>query len=268
MKLLHQGNHSFQFHTVSNLDYTVHVHNAVEIVVALSGTSRVLCGREHYALAAGDVFISFPNRVHGYEDSRDFRGYLLILPLQPHLTPYRSQLTGKLPVTPLLHRQDWDFDRFLTLLELAHGEKDSCGEAVLQAYLQVMVGKLLQQLTLVDAQAVPADALASVLMYVNQNYTTPVSREAVAKATGYTPGYISHLFRDALGTSLTDYITALRLLDARNMLADTALSVSRIAMQLGFGSIRSFNRVFAQKEGCSPTLYRHRLTHADEGRSL
>ena len=259
MKLLHQGNHSFQFHAVSNLDYPVHVHNAVEIVVALAGTSTVLCGRERYGLSAGDVFISFPNRVHGYEDTRDFQGYLLILPLQPQLVPYRNQLTGRLPTCPLLHSHQWDFASFLTLLELAHSEKDTCSDAVLQAYLQVIVGKLLQELTLVDAQTVPADALASVLMYVNRNYTAPVSREAVAKATGYTPSHISHLFQSALGTSLTEYITALRLMDARSLLADTSLSVSHIAMSLGFGSIRSFNRIFAKKEGCSPTLYRRNI---------
>lgn len=266
MKLLHEGNRGFSFRITHNLDFPVHVHNAVEIAVVLDGSCTVLCGRDRYALAPGDVFVSFPNRVHGYEDSRDLHGYVMILPLQPHLAPYRGLLTGKLPTCPLVHRRDWDFESFLTLLQMAHREKDTCGEAVLQAYLQVIVGKLLQQLPLVDAQAVPADALAAVLMYVNQNYTASLTREAVAKATGYTAGYISHLFRGALGTSLTDYITALRMLDARNLLSKTDTPVSQIAMQLGFGSIRSFNRLFAQKEGCSPTLYRHRLTRADEGR--
>lgn len=263
MKLLHQGNHRFHFRITGNLDYPVHVHNAVEIVAVLEGTSTVLCGRERYVLAAGDVFISFPNRVHGYENSQNIRAYLLILPLHPHLTPYRSQLTGHLPVCPLLHSDQWDYESFRTLLDMANKEKAVCTEALLQAYLQVIVGKLLQHLSLVDAKAVPSDALAAVLMHVNQNYTTPLTREAVAKATGYTPGYISHLLRDTLGISLTDYITALRLLDARSLLSDTDLSVSHIAMSLGFGSIRSFNRIFSREEGCSPTVFRQRKALAD-----
>ncbi|MBQ6415221.1 MAG: helix-turn-helix transcriptional regulator, partial [Butyrivibrio sp.] len=47
-----------------------------------------------------------------------------------------------------------------------------------------------------------------------------------------------------------------RVLMAQELLGDTDLSVMDIAMQSGFFSLSTFNRVFKDTNGCSPTEYR------------
>ena len=67
MKLLYQDNHGFRFVKDSRkLDFQPHLHGAVEVFYFLEGESLVQCGMEKYHLQAGDLFIAFPNQIHGY----------------------------------------------------------------------------------------------------------------------------------------------------------------------------------------------------------
>lgn len=267
MKLLHQGNHKLTFTRSGNLDYPTHVHNAVELVVLEEGTTDIFWGKGHTTLHAGDIFFSFPNQVHGYSGSRDVCCYLLIIPMQPFLVPYSSTLLEKLPASPFLHREQWEHTGLLPLLEMAYRDAKTASEPVIQGYLQVIIGKLLALMSLGSSSSVPPDALQSVLLYVNDHYTQPLSRKQIAHATGYNESYISHIFSDTLHISLTEYILSLRLPDARKLLQQTDLPVSRIALELGFGSIRSFNRIFAQKTGLSPSAYRQEAQKDTPGTS-
>jgi len=255
MKLLHQGNHKLTFSRSRNLDYPTHVHNAVELVVLEEGTTDIFWGKSTTRLHPGDIFISFPNQVHGYTASRNVRCYLLIIPLHPILEPYGSVLVEKLPRSPFLRRGQWEHTGMLPLLEMAYRDKNA-DPPVVQGYLLAIIGKLLPLFTLEDAATVPPDALQRVLQYVNGHYTQPLRREQIAHATGYNESYVSHIFSEQLHVCLTDYLLSLRLLDARRLLEQTDMPIGAIALERGFGSIRSFNRVFSQKTGLSPTAYR------------
>lgn len=256
MKLLHQGNHQFRFYKPKNLDFPLHLHNAVEIVFLTGGSADVLYSGSRRPLGPGEVFICFPNQVHGYENSKDTRGYVLIIPVNPYLSAFRSTLDQKLPAEPILPTGTWEHTALAQLLNFAYQDLNTASKQVTQGYLLLIVGKLLSLLHLKDAASGSADVLQTVLLYVNEHYTQPISRKDIAKAVGCNESYISHLFSDTFQTTLTDYITSLRLSDALELLTNTTQPVSQIALSLGFGSIRSFNRIFAKKMHMSPTAYR------------
>ena len=83
-----------------------------------------------------------------------------------------------------------------------------------------------------------------------------MTRREIAKAVGYNESYISHLFSETLQTTIPDYVNSLRVYDASRLLVETDLPVARIVAELGFGSIRNFNRVFLKNTGTSPKAYR------------
>ena len=258
MQLLYERKSTYVFRNTPSLDFPPHLHDAVEIVYLQEGSSLFMHGTEKTLLEAGDVFISFPNQIHGYENSRDTRLYLMILPVQPYLSAYRKVLTEKLPVRPYLKKGRWQSEPIERLLELALADKNTAGEEVMQGYFQAIVGKLLSQLPLQDAHTVAEDALRSVLLYISGHYTEPLTRKQIAKAVGYNESYISHMFADTLKTTLPDYIHSLRMGDATKLLTQTDLPVSRIALDLGFGSLRNFNRVFLKWYNMTPTQYRQK----------
>lgn len=258
MPLLYEQKSTYAFRKTKSLDFPPHLHGAVEIVYLKSGSSLFMHGTEKVLLEAGDVFISFPNQIHGYENSRDTLLYLMILPAKPYLSAYRKLLTEKLPVKPYLKKGQWQSEGIEQLLELALADKNTAPDDVMQGYFQTIAGKLLSQLSLQDAHMAPEDALRSVLLYISNHYTEPLDRRTIAKAVGYNESYISHMFSDYLKITLPDYIHSLRLGDATQMLTQTDLPVTRIALDLGFGSLRNFNRVFLKWYGMTPTQYRRK----------
>ena len=258
MKLFYQDYHQFQFtKRAQHLDFAPHLHDAVEIFFFTQGSSTVLCGNERYHLGAGDVFVAFPNRIHGYADSCDIRGYLLIVPVKPYLQGYRKVLSEQLPQMPYLSAGQWERSGLMELLELAYRDRQQVPEYVMQGYLQVIVGKLLSMLTLSQAPAEGDDALKRVLLYLNNHYTSPISRQTLSRELGYNESYISHVFAATMKTTIPEYVSSLRVQDASRLLRQTDYSVTQIASELGFGSIRNFNRVFLKQTGLSPKAYRN-----------
>ena len=260
MRLLYQNHRDFRFSpNVKTLDFAPHLHSAVEIFFFSQGSSNVLYGNERFCLSAGDVFIAFPNQIHGYEESRDIRGALLIVPLKPFLGAYYSMLTGKFPQKPYLKRGEWEHSGLPALLALAQQDLQSSGEMLMQGYLHIIVGKLLSLLTLNDSPTESDDGLKKILLYLNAHYKEPVSRQQIAKAVGYNESYVSHVFSNALNITIPEYINSLRIYDATKLLEQTELSVTQISSEIGFGSIRNFNRVFLRHTGVSPKEYRSTL---------
>lgn len=256
MKLLHQGNHELRLSHRNNLDFPVHLQNAMEVVVMTSGQSTAICGSRRYLLSEGDLFVAFPNQVHGFENSGSSAGYVLIVPVSPNLSAYHTLLEQKVPAEPVLRKKALEGTNLMALLEMAYQEWSRASKNLQQGYVLVLTDKLLSLLTLVDAQPVSGDALQSVLRFLNDHYREPLTRRSIARAVGYNESHLSHVFSQVLDTTLTDYITTLRINDALSLLTGTDLPVSQIALQLGFGSIRSFNRCFHRKMRLSPTAYR------------
>lgn len=255
MRLLHQENNSIRLFVPKTLDFPLHLHNVVEMVFVTGGNATAICGNQQLALEAGDVFITFPNQEHGYKNTQNVTGYVMIVPASS-LTAFHSIWEQKLPAQPVLKKHQWAHTGILSLLDMAFAEWHTASKAVMQGYALLVVGKLLPLLTLKETPSGGAAALQSLLLYINQHYTEPISRQEIAAAVGYNESYISHLFSDHLSTTLTDYISYLRINDAKQLLTETDMTVSQIAVQLGFGCIRSFNRAFLRQTGLSPTDFR------------
>ena len=251
MQPLYQGNHRFKFRTVSSLDYRVHLQNSLELVFLLEGSCHTRCGGVERQLEQGQLLAVFPNQIHSYDSSRDVRAVLLIVPPQPFLAAYADTLFRMAPVEPRMETGD-----LMPLLEMMLRDQKDMPEPVMQGYLQVLVGKLLQRMTLSPVSGSPNDTLHKLLLWLETHYTEPLSRQTLARELGYSEGYLSHIFSEALGTTMPTYVNTLRIRKAMELLRRESVSISDAALELGFGSIRSFNRAFRKETGMTPAKWR------------
>ncbi len=79
---------------------------------------------------------------------------------------------------------------------------------------------------------------------------------ALALRIGVTDRHLRRIFHDAFGVSPVQYAQTQRLLLAKRLLTDTALSVTHIAFASGFSSVRRMNTLFAERYRLAPTALR------------
>lgn len=72
------------------------------------------------------------------------------------------------------------------------------------------------------------------------------------------------LFRIRFGTTISAYLTDLRVADACRQLRETPFSVGQIAVEVGFGSLSAFYRSFREQTGCAPADYRRDARKKEE----
>jgi AraC family transcriptional regulator of adaptative response / DNA-3-methyladenine glycosylase II len=82
--------------------------------------------------------------------------------------------------------------------------------------------------------------------------------ERLAARMGVSDRHVRRVFEAQLGVSPVQYLQTRRLLNAKQLLADTALPVTQVALMSGFASVRRFNAAFLQHYGLAPTQLRRR----------
>lgn len=100
------------------------------------------------------------------------------------------------------------------------------------------------------------DPIAAAQRYISQHYDRPLSLKEVADEVYLNPTYFSNLFKQRTGVTFIEFLTHIRMEEARKKLAFTGEKISRIAEETGFGNVRHFNRVFKNCCGLSPKEYR------------
>ncbi len=75
----------------------------------------------------------------------------------------------------------------------------------------------------------------------------------IAQRLGVTDRHLRRIFAQVHGVSPMAYLTTQRLLLAKQLLTDTAMPVTQVALASGFGSLRRFNAAFVQRYRLQPT---------------
>lgn len=101
-----------------------------------------------------------------------------------------------------------------------------------------------------------ADDIHPVLEYLRSNYTSEINRDTVALALNKDPVRLGKQFKAVMGKSLKVYINELRLNHAYKLLLETDKKIIDIAFESGFESLRTFNRIFSDAMGDTPSRYR------------
>ncbi len=110
-------------------------------------------------------------------------------------------------------------------------------------------------LALVDSPNVLAQHAARMLVQAAR-HGDAVAIPAVAARLGVTDRHLRRIFLAAHGVTPIDYLTTQRLLLAKQLLTDTELAITHIALATGFGSQRRFNAAFADHYRLSPSALR------------
>jgi len=95
-----------------------------------------------------------------------------------------------------------------------------------------------------------------ILDYIHQKFRQDIYLEKIASEMGVSASYISRVFKQKTGTNLTDYVSRIRMEEAKRLLLETKLTIEDVANQVGIPSRTTFIRIFKKSEGTTPSNYR------------
>lgn len=98
--------------------------------------------------------------------------------------------------------------------------------------------------------------VAEVRKYIDEHLTEHISRTKVAEHVALNENYLSRLFRQEIGCSISDYIQEKRIALAKRLLLQTDLSVSEVGVRVGYDTTAYFIRLFKREVGKTPKEYR------------
>lgn len=92
--------------------------------------------------------------------------------------------------------------------------------------------------------------------YVLEHYREPITLEKVCEEVGFSVSYFSSLFKKETGENFVHFLMRTRIERAKELLAQTNLSVSEICTQVGYSDLKYFTQTFRKETNLSPGQYR------------
>lgn len=248
----------------------VHWHDEFEIIYVRSGFLAVSISGESYIGKTGDAFVVSPGNLHlmgSQTGTVDY--YTFLFPLkyisfrtddmldEKLLEPLNS---GHLMICPRV--KDTAKELCEQLIEIYEAKKD---ESESKITTQVRTKIILLQFILemwkkgfvIENDTSGRNTVEKEMVsYIQQNFTGKISLREFGEQFHISEKYISRYFKEHFHITLSQYVTYLRLEHAKQLLQDTDIPVTDVAMQSGYQNVSYFIRSFQKAYAVSPLKYR------------
>lgn len=100
------------------------------------------------------------------------------------------------------------------------------------------------------------DIIKKAMVYIAENFNTPLTLEDVSDHVHLHPSYFSTVFKNAAGLSFKEYLNKVRIEESKILLQNTDFSIIDIAVAVGFEDQSYFSKVFKKYTGTTPKQFR------------
>ena len=98
--------------------------------------------------------------------------------------------------------------------------------------------------------------VAEAKRYIADNYSNDISLDEVSGKVDVSPYYFTRLFKEETGETFLEYLTRLRIDNAKELMKDPDVSIKDICTRVGYSDPNYFSRIFKKAVGKTPTEYR------------
>lgn len=275
-----QSNHfqpkvvTYYFRQWDDFRMPYHEHDAVEIMYVISGKCTVDAVGHLVTMSKGDFIVLDANVRHRLQvdkasPCRMINVEFTFLPKVRDFPSIKDLAAGSDTLQTLLRKSSAYFtlkdpgDVYPTLQSLvmeldAQGSQPGVMLDLLLAELLIRIARLVDDGG--EAGLQQADIYTKqVIAYLHQHYDCDVRVRDIAAAVNLHPGYVHRVFKEATGSTIIEYLTALRIEKSKHLLATTDFPVVEIAERVGMNSSQYFSTVFKKRTGLTPLEYRASL---------
>ena len=117
-----------------------------------------------------------------------------------------------------------------------------------------------------EKEPVHSASVKKAIEFIEENYHRDLTLEDIANEVYLTTIYLSNLFKKETGCTVMEYVTRLRMKEARELLSQSpAIKIKDIAERLGYRNVQSFIRYFKIYYGVTPVEFRRNRKHETHG---
>ncbi len=259
------------YHNRENEDYPVHWHRALEIIMPYRNTYSIKITNQSITLEEGDILLIPPGELHAL--SYSLNGERLIAQLDfsaiNQLGGMDSLIHLSHPFMLLRKNDNPDFMKELSYclseIEREYFANDLFAEtAIYSLYLRffTLLGRSTVNAAVKFPDIAPSkqheylEKFMAVCNFINDHCTEDLTVDELAIRAGFSKSHFSRLFKQFTGMTCYAYLINKRIAYAERLLISPTLSIMDAAMQSGFNSLCTFNRIFKSVKDCTPSQYR------------
>jgi len=246
---------------------------SMEMVEVTSGAVMVQIGTELVAAGEGDFLYIPPAmtfRVDAATDYAAVRGMIFDMSIiEANLENFDSEIfymfyvqsKNKITVFGQDHPVNPTLKRYMQESYDEYSEKDICYKLPIRANIYHMMTALLRyycgsknELDRMIYHNVLR--LRPVISYIDGHYKEKIYIEELSAMINVSPDYFTKMFKESIGKTPIDYINAMKVNAAMDLLCTTELPMTEIAESIGFCNPNYFHKIFKQYMMTSPLAYR------------
>jgi len=254
------------------IDFPMHWQDSTELIMPLENNYSVEIDSRHYTLSPGDILIIPAGSLHKlcapFYGSRFI--FLFDLKILSKLLGYTGILSRLLqpvflPKNGNTSFYQTEYELILKMAELYWGGSPakilriySCLLDFFSVYSEAFYENngFFSMESYRDKERL-FHQLNDAFDYLELHYTENVTLEETAASVGFSRFYFSRLFKQYMNQTFYEYLTDRRIRAAKELLMDYTLSITDIALCVGFNTSSSFNRAFKRVTGYTPSAYRN-----------
>ena len=248
----------------------VHWHDEFEIIYVRSGFLTVSISGESYIGKTGEAFVVSPGNLHlmgSQTGTVDY--YTFLFPLkyisfrtddmldEKLLEPLNS---GHLMICPRVKDTAKELcEQLIKIYEAKNDESES--KITTQVKTKIILLQFILEMWkigfVIENDTSGRNTVEKEMVsYIQQNFTGKISLREFGEQFHLSEKYISRYFKEHFHITLSQYVTYLRLEHAKQLLQDTDIPVTDVAMQSGYQNVSYFIRSFQKAYAVSPLKYR------------
>ena len=252
------------YDNIENEEYPLHWHNAIEMIMPLTNGFHAICAGKDYHLTEKDILIIPAGTLHNLKAQSGRRIILLLDNASFNGNPALSELYSTIS-EPLLINSDYDPELLKSLngiirdIYILYSNFSDVTEVYIYIKVLTILARIKEyQLSMIEYEdgSMYADKFRFIFKYIEQNYMNDITLENLAKLVGYSTFHFSRIFKKYSNTTFINYLNRQRVRAAELLLLESGSSITDIAMKVGFASLTTFNRVFKNINGCTPSEYK------------
>lgn len=230
-----------------------HLHKELELIYVRKGTSKAVVNNKNYDLKSGDLLLTFPYQVHYYPESEPGEYYVHAFPASVLVTMGDIVNSNEL-INNVFHPEAESpvigYLESIINVQGAYEVSQRC------AFLSLIMAQLLPSCKLLSLTNSSGMTTRRILEYCAKHYPEDLSLDTLARELHLSKYYISHTISNQLNMRISTFINTLRIEAACRLLQHNGMLVSEVAQAVGYETIRSFNRAFADIVHMTPKKYR------------